>query len=62
MNISVEEQPTGSVSAGVGVGSSGSTVSSTIVEKNLFGKGITLDGNVSIGTEKISGNVGFIFT
>ena len=58
LNISVEEQPTGSVSAGVGVGSSGSTVSSTIVEKNLFGKGIKLDGNVSFGTEKISGNVG----
>ena len=58
LNISVEEQPTGSVSAGIGVGSSGSTVSSTIVEKNLFGKGITLDGNVSIGTEKVSGNVG----
>jgi outer membrane protein insertion porin family len=57
LNISVEEQPTGSVSAGIGVGSSGSTVSSTIVEKNLFGKGITLDGTVSIGTEKVSGNV-----
>ena len=58
LNISVEEKPTGSISAGVGVGSSGSTVSSTIVEKNLFGKGITLDGNASLGTEKISGNVG----
>ncbi len=58
LNISVEEKPTGSVSAGIGVGSSGSTVSSTIVEKNLFGKGITLDGNVSLGTEKVSGNVG----
>ena len=58
LNISVEEQPTGSVSAGIGVGSSGSTVSSTIVEKNLLGKGITLDGNVSIGTEKVSGNIG----
>tara|TARA_B100000963_G_scaffold360902_1_gene393789 strand:+ start:1259 stop:3493 length:2235 start_codon:yes stop_codon:yes gene_type:complete len=58
LNITVEEQPTGSVSAGVGVGSSGSTVSSTIVEKNLFGKGIMLDGNASIGTEKISGDVG----
>ena len=58
LNIYVEEQPTGSVSAGIGVGSSGSSVSSTIVEKNLFGKGITLDGNVNVGTEKISGNVG----
>ena len=59
LNITVEEQPTGSVSAGVGVGSSGSTISSSIVEKNLFGKGIIIDSNVSIGTEKISGNVGF---
>jgi outer membrane protein insertion porin family len=58
LNIFVEEQPTGSVSAGIGVGSSGSTISSTIVEKNLFGKGITLDGNASFGTEKVSGNVG----
>ncbi len=58
LNISVEEQPTGSISAGIGVGSSGSTISSTIIEKNLFGKGITLDGNASLGTEKISGNVG----
>ena len=58
LNIQVEEKPTGSISAGIGVGSSGSTVSSTIVEKNLFGKGITLDGNVNLGTEKISGNVG----
>jgi len=59
LNITVEEQPTGSVSAGVGVGSSGSTISSSIVEKNLFGKGVIIDSNVSIGTEKISGNVGF---
>lgn len=59
LNISVEEQPTGSVSAGVGVGSSGSTISTSIVEKNLFGKGIVVDSNVSFGTEKISGNVGF---
>ena len=58
LNISVEEQPTGSISAGVGVGSSGSTISSTIVEKNLFGKGIKLNGNANLGTEKISGNVG----
>ncbi|MAK12551.1 MAG: outer membrane protein assembly factor BamA [Candidatus Pelagibacter sp.] len=59
LNISVEEQPTGSISAGIGVGSAGSTISSSIVEKNLFGKGIVVDSNVSFGTEKISGNVGF---
>ncbi len=55
LNITVEEQPTGSVAAGIGVGSAGSAISSAITEKNLFGKGITLDGNISVGTEKISG-------
>ena len=38
LNITVEEQPTGSVSAGVGVGSSGSTISSSIVEKKFVWK------------------------
>lgn len=58
--IEVEEQPTGSVSAGVGVGSSGSTVSTSIVEKNLFGKGIGINSSINMGTQKISGNVSLI--
>lgn len=57
VEIEVEEQPTGSISAGVGVGSSGSAVSTAIAEKNLFGKGVGLSGNISLGTEKISGTV-----
>lgn len=57
LNINVEEQPTGSISAGVGAGSSGSSVSAGISEKNLFGKGIALFGDVSLGTEKISSDI-----
>ena len=57
LEIKVEEQPTGSISAGVGVGSSGSNIGTGIGEKNLFGKGITLNSNLSLGTEKIQGNV-----
>jgi len=57
INISIQEQPTGSISAGVGVGSSSSSISSSITEKNLFGKGIDLGANLSIGTDKISGNI-----
>ena len=57
LSIEVEEQPTGSISAGVGAGSSGSSVSAGISEKNLFGKGIGLFGDVSLGTEKISSDI-----
>ena len=57
IDISVEEQPTGAISAGVGVGSSGSAVSTAIEEKNLFGKGINLRSVLSVGTEKISGTI-----
>ena len=57
LDIVVEEQPTGTISAGVGVGSEGSVVSTAINEKNLFGKGINLNSNVSLGTQKISGNI-----
>jgi len=59
INISVEEKPTGSISAGLGVGTSGSAVSGGVNEKNLFGKGINVNSNLSLGTEKISGFVGF---
>ena len=57
IDISIEEQPTGSISAGIGVGSSSSSISSSITEKNLFGKGIDLGANLSLGTDKISGNI-----
>ena len=57
LDITVEEQPTGSISAGIGIGSAGSAVTSGINEKNLFGKGIGINSNVSLGTEKISGSI-----
>ena len=59
INISVEEKPTGSISAGLGVGTSGSAISGGLIEKNLFGKGINVNSNLSLGTEKISGFIGF---
>jgi len=61
LELDVEEQPTGSISAGIGIGSDGSSVSTGVQEKNLFGKGINVNSNVSLGTEKISGIVSFNF-
>jgi len=60
LDIKVEEQPTGSISAGIGIGSSGSTISSGLEERNLFGTGNSLFSNVSLGTEKISGNINLV--
>jgi len=61
LDIVVEEQPTGSISAGLGIGSSSSSVNTGIIERNLFGKGIVANSNVSVGTEKIIGKADFKF-
>ena len=57
IEIGVEEQPTGAISAGVGIGSSGATISTGITEKNLFGKGVSVNSNIVLGTESIKGNI-----
>lgn len=60
LDIKVEEQPTGQISAGVGVGTNETTISAGIQEKNLFGKGINANSALSVGTQKISGNLRFL--
>ena len=55
VNISVEEKPTGEISAGAGVGTSGSTVAFGVKENNYLGKGIAVDVNGSISAENIKG-------
>ncbi len=57
INISVEEQPTGEISLGAGVGTSGSVVGGGISEKNFLGKGVTLNTNIEISEEKIQGSI-----
>jgi len=57
IEVKVEEQPTGSISAGVGVGTEGATFSTGIAERNLFGKGINVNSNIILGTESLKGNI-----
>ena len=59
INIIVEEQPTGEISAGAGVGSSGSTVSFGIKETNFNGKGIGLNTNLTFSPKSVSGGLNF---
>ena len=55
INIDVAEQPTGEISLGAGVGTSGSTIGGGIKEKNFLGKGINLNTNLEISEESIKG-------
>ena len=55
INITVEEKATGEIFAGAGTGTSGSTISAGIKEKNYLGKGIQLDTNLSLSDDEIKG-------
>jgi outer membrane protein insertion porin family len=55
LNINVEEKPTGEISLGAGVGTSGSTIGGGIIERNFLGKGINLNTNLEISEESIRG-------
>ena len=55
IDITVEEKPTGEIFAGAGTGTTGSTVSAGIKEKNYLGKGIKLDTNLMLSDDEIKG-------
>ena len=55
IDIIVEEKPTGEIFAGAGTGTSGTTLSGGIKEKNYLGKGLLLDTNLSVSHDQIKG-------
>ena len=57
--VKVEEQPTGEISAGAGAGTDGASITGGINEKNFLGKGLFLNSNINIGTQKIFGKVSY---
>ena len=58
INISVEEKPTGEITAGAGVGTSGTSVVFGVRENNYLGRGIALDTNISLSSETLKGKFG----
>ena len=56
INITVEEKPTGEITAGAGVGTDGSTIVFGVKENNFLGKGISLDSNLKLAEEDVKGN------
>ncbi len=60
LNIFVKEQPTGSLTAGIGYGTNGGIFEASINEKNFLGQGINFNFTGQLSTEKISGEVAYV--
>jgi len=58
LDISVDEKPTGEITASAGFGTSGGSVGFGVKENNFMGKGITLDSNLNISTDTVKGKFG----
>ena len=57
LDISVEEQPTGEISAGAGIGTSGGSFGFKISENNWLGKGLNVTTNIDISSETFTGGL-----
>tara|TARA_B110001452_G_scaffold264762_1_gene268297 strand:- start:609 stop:2849 length:2241 start_codon:yes stop_codon:yes gene_type:complete len=59
IDITIEEKPTGELTAGAGYGSTGSTFVIGIKENNFGGKGIKLDSNLQLTETSIRGKFSY---
>ncbi len=55
IDLTVEEKPTGEISLGAGVGTSGAKIGGGIKENNFLGKGIQLDTNLTFSENSVKG-------
>ncbi len=55
INISVEEKPTGEISAGAGFGTDGASVMFAVRENNYLGKGLRVESNILLNEESVKG-------
>ncbi len=59
INIKVEEQPTGEISAGAGIGTSGGALAFNISENNWLGEGKSVSFSIELDEESIKGSLDF---
>ena len=57
VDIIVEEKPTGEISAGAGVGTSGGSFSFNIRENNWLGRGLAVSSFIDVSSESLKGSV-----
>ena len=60
LNISIKEQATGSITAGIGYGTNGAMFEASINERNFLGQGVNLNFTGRISTEKVSGELSYV--
>ncbi|MDC1497115.1 outer membrane protein assembly factor BamA, partial [Pelagibacteraceae bacterium] len=56
INYTIEEKPTGEISAGAGVGTDGGSFFFGVKENNYLGKGLSVNADTTISAESIKGN------
>ena len=59
-NLIVKEQPTGSISAGIGYGSNGGLFEASINERNFLGQGINLNFTGRMSSEVVRGEFSYL--
>ena len=57
IDISLEEKPTGEISAGAGIGTNGGTFAFDITENNWLGNGVALSSSVEVDKETLKGSI-----
>ncbi len=60
INISIEEKPTGEISAGAGYGTEGGVFAFSIKENNYLGKGLKVAANAEISNESVRGGLNIV--
>jgi outer membrane protein insertion porin family len=58
LNLSVDEKPTGEITASAGLGTDGGSIGFGITENNFLGKGLSLDSNFNLSGETFKGKFG----
>ena len=59
INISVEEMPTGELSAGAGIGTNGGSFEANVSENNWLGEGKKLNFKISTDSESLTGTINY---
>jgi len=59
ITINVEEKPTGEISAGAGIGTSGGSFAFVVTENNWLGTGNKIDFSVDVDAESLSGTFSY---
>jgi len=60
LNLFVKEQPTGSITAGVGYGTNGGLFEASVNERNFLGQGINLNFTGRLSSEAIRGDLSYL--